>query len=45
MTIAKRVKCTVRGAGVGEMIGKTEGKRPLMRPRSRWKDAVRKGLK
>jgi hypothetical protein len=47
-SIIRMIKMRMRWTGhvtrMGEKIGKTEGKRPLGRPRCRWVDNIRMGL-
>jgi hypothetical protein len=49
---AKRMRWVVHVTRMGEerivykvLVGKTEGKRPLERPRRRWKDGIRMELR
>jgi hypothetical protein len=45
MRLPGHVECTVQGRGVYRvLVGKPEGKRPMGRPRRRWKDNIKADL-
>jgi len=34
-----------RGCAFGVLVGRPEGKRPLVRPRNKWKDSIKMAVK